>query len=242
MWHESLYGRLLRVSGGALYLLSMTSVSMARAQAETAHPVVVELFTSQGCSSCPPANANLARISERANVLALSFGVTYWDRLGWKDSFAREDYTQRQATYESPLGESGPFTPQMVIDGSRSLVGSDLREVDQVIMAESTRQTRTAPSLSLTRDKVEIGAARDAMRQADVWLVLYDPRTVEVPVRRGENAGRTLPHKNVVHDLSHLGRWSGEPLSLPIKQTDGLRIAILLQVPNGGPILAAVSN
>jgi len=231
---EKLYRRLLAVAFFPLFIAS--------AHAETDPPVVVELFTSQGCSSCPPANTNLITISDRPGVLALSFGVTYWDRLGWKDRFAREDYTQRQTVYEPPLGESGPFTPQMVINGSKSLVGNDLREVDAAIAQGAARQKQAAPVLSLLQDKVQIGAARDGTSTADVWLVLYDPHIVDVPVRRGENAGRTLPHKNVVHDLVHLGRWSGQPLTLPVKQASGLRTAILLQAPGGGPILTAVTN
>ena len=107
---------------GAMLALGASAAAMAADNP----PVVVELFTSQGCSSCPPANANLIELSKRDDVLALSFAVTYWDRLGWKDVFGREEYTARQYTYAPALGERGPFTPQMVINGRASLVGNRL--------------------------------------------------------------------------------------------------------------------
>src|SRR5579871_4121978 len=115
---------------GALALASLSQPAAAENRL-----TVVELFTSQGCSSCPPANANLAALSERPGILALSFSVTYWDRLGWKDTFGRPDYTARQEAYEASLGEPGPFTPQMVIDGRKSLVGAELGEVERVVAA-----------------------------------------------------------------------------------------------------------
>jgi hypothetical protein len=202
-------------------------------------PVVVELFTSQGCSSCPPANANLIELTKRDDVLALSFAVTYWDRLGWKDIFGREDYTARQYTYEPALGERGPFTPQMVINGKHSLVGNRLGEVEAGVSAATPLD---GPALTLAGGKVQIAAAA-AAGPADVWLVRYDPNVVEVPVARGENTGRTLPHTHVVHDLQKLGQWDGGALSLSVADASGgLRTAILLQLPNGGPILSAVTD
>ena len=202
-------------------------------------PVVVELFTSQGCSSCPPANANLIELSKRDDVLALSFAVTYWDRLGWKDIFGREDYTARQYAYEPGLGERGPFTPQMVINGSKSLVGNRIGEVEAGIAAA---KPLAGPAVTLTGGKLEIAAAA-ASGPADVWLVRYDPNLVEVPVGRGENSGRTLPHTHVVHDLKNLGQWDGKALSLSVAEADtGLSTAVLVQLPNGGAILSAVTD
>ena len=203
-------------------------------------PTVVELFTSQGCSSCPPANANLAALSDRRDLLALSFSVTYWDRLGWKDTFGRPDYTARQETYETPLGEPGAFTPQMVIDGRKSLIGNDLGEVERVVAAA---RRDAGPSLTLSGDVAQIGGGAAPRGGADIWLIRYDPRSVEVSVLRGENAGRTLRHKNVVHDLSLLGHWTGSPMTVKAPQTeDGLRTAVILQAHAGGPILAATTD
>jgi len=203
-------------------------------------PVVVELFTSQGCSSCPPANANLIELSKRPDVLALSFAVTYWDRLGWKDIFGREEYTARQYSYEPALGERGPFTPQMVINGKASLVGNRLDEVETAIGAASPL---SGPALTLGDGEVKIAAAEAPARAADVWLVRYDPHVVDVPVGRGENTGRTLPHTHVVHAFDRLGAWDGSALSLPVAPADGgLRTAVLVQLPDGGPLLSAVTD
>ena len=224
-----------RMIVGAVLALGLGGAAVA---ADTP-PVVVELFTSQGCSSCPPANANLIELSKRDDVLALSFAVTYWDRLGWKDIFGREDYTARQYAYEPSLGERGPFTPQMVINGRASLVGNRLGEVEAGIAAAVPLN---GPTLTLAGGKLDIAAAA-AAGPADILLVRYDPNVVEVPVGRGENTGRTLPHTHVVHDLQNLGQWNGEALSLSVADADpGLSTAVLVQRPNGGPILSAVTD
>jgi hypothetical protein len=223
----------------AAAVLSLTVVAtgtMAREQPVT----VVELFTSQGCSACPPANANLATLSERAGVLALSFGVTYWDRLGWKDTFAHPLYTERQAQYETPLGHAGPFTPQVVVNGQATVVGNDLSSIERLI-ASSPRLA--AASITVDEQTVTIGAGADAREVADIWQVHYDPSQVDVVVRRGENRGRTLPHKNVVHDLQLIGTWTGKPVTVRrVPAGPGLRSAILVQARQGGPILAATTE
>jgi hypothetical protein len=203
-------------------------------------PVVVELFTSQGCSSCPPANANLIELSKRPDVLALSFAVTYWDYLGWKDTFDRPEYTDRQVAYEKPLGQQGPYTPQMVINGTATVVGNRLAEVQDLV--ERTAPL-SGPTITLGASEVSIGVDEARSGTADVWLVRYDPNLVEVPVARGENTGRTLPHTHVVHALEHLGNWAGISETFALKPTkDGLKTAILVQAPQGGPILAAATN
>ena len=202
-------------------------------------PTVVELFTSQGCSSCPPANANLVKLSNDPEILALSFSVTYWDYLGWKDSFGKPEFTKRQATYEPALGQSGPFTPQMVINGHYSTVGFDLREIRAHIASE---KKLSGPAIKLTKQVATIDAG-DALAPADVWFVRYDPGTVEVPVSRGENAGATLPHAHVVRALVYLGTWNGKALSLPLPSAqNGSKSAIIIQAQNGGKVLAAATD
>ncbi|PAQ05514.1 DUF1223 domain-containing protein [Mesorhizobium temperatum] len=201
---------------------------------------VVELFTSQGCSSCPPANANLIKVRDRPGVLALSFNVTYWDYLGWKDTFGREEFTQRQVRYEPSLGRSGPFTPQVVVNGNADAVGARPGEIEQLIASSGRAK---GPSLSLDGGKIAIGAGPVSGGKADIWLVRYRQGVIEVPVARGENTGRTLPHANVVHSLSRLGAWTGDALALPLPAPpSGLSTAVLVQVPDGGPILAAATN
>src|SRR5512135_1935883 len=132
--------------------------------AAQAQPVVVELFTSQGCSSCPPANASLAAISNRPDVLALSFGVTYWDYLGWKDTFARPEFTQRQIRYERGLGHDGPFTPQIVVNGTTDTVGNRLGDVEHIVAAAHLE----GPQIKLNGTTVLVGAAAPTS-SADVW-------------------------------------------------------------------------
>jgi hypothetical protein len=197
---------------------------------------VVELFTSQGCSSCPPANANVAALSTRPDVIALSFGVTYWDYLGWKDTFAQPAFTARQVAYARALKHDAPFTPQVVVDGKADVVGARPGDIESLI----GRTHIDGPTLSAANGAVEIGAGRPPAAPADVWLVRYDPRTVQTPVKAGENNGRTLPHKNVVKALIHLGVWRGSPARFTLPPpVAGLSTAILVQTRDAGPILAA---
>ncbi|TGT69849.1 DUF1223 domain-containing protein [bacterium M00.F.Ca.ET.159.01.1.1] len=214
--------------------------------AAAAQPLtVVELFTSQGCSSCPPANANLIKVKDQPGVLALSFNVTYWDYLGWKDTFGRKEFTERQVTYEPPLGHDGPFTPQVVVNGRADGVGARSGEIQNLIAQSLTNKGgRTqGPELSLGQGKVSVGAGKAPGGGADIWLVRYNKGVVEVPVARGENTGRTLPHANVVHALTRLGSWNGAATTLPLPAASGgLSTAVLVQAPGGGPILAAAAN
>ena len=223
-----------------LALLASSAVALPLpALAAGKPPVVVELFTSKGCSSCPPANANLIELSKRADVLPLSFAVTYWDYLGWKDIFDKPEYTERQVTYEKPLGQQGPYTPQMVINGATTVVGNNLDEVNHAIAAA---KPIAGPDVTLAAGKVSIGAAV-APGNADVWLVRYDPNLVEVPVARGENTGHTLPHTHVVHSLARLGSWSGTAQSFEVPTVDsGYKTAVLVQGVGGGPIIGAVTD
>ena len=203
-------------------------------------PTVVELFTSQGCSSCPPANANLIKLSKQDDVLTLSFAVTYWDYLGWKDSFGKQAFTDRQAVYEPALHQSGSYTPQMVVNGVTTTVGNDFTEIKQLI---SEARPLESPSLSLGKEAVMVSSGRAPKAAADVWLVRYDPELVEVPVARGENSGTTLPHIHVVHQLTRLGAWSGQSTSYKFDPASGrLKTAILVQNPKGGAILSAATD
>jgi hypothetical protein len=209
------------------------------AHAADRSPTVVELFTSQGCSSCPPANANLGKISRRPDVLALSFSVTYWDYLGWKDTFGKPEFTQRQITYEPALNQPGPYTPQMVVNGLATTVGNRLDDVEALLAAA---QPLNGPSLALRGGTVQVGSSETTL-PADVWLIRYDPAIEAVPVARGENRGSTLPHTHVVRRLDRLGMWNGRRASFTLPASEhGLKTAVLVQRPNGGPILSAVTD
>jgi hypothetical protein len=231
--------RLKTVLIGSLATMLMAAFSGCASAAERPRSIV-ELFTSQGCSSCPPANANLIKLSTGDDVLTLSFAVTYWDYLGWKDSFGKQEFTDRQAIYEPALGQSGSYTPQMVINGTTTTVGNDFAEVKQLV---SQANRLNGPSASLGQNKIAIGSGAVPKSGADVWLIRYDPNLVEVPVARGENSGATLPHIHVVHELTRLGSWNGEAVSFDIGPASGaLRTAVLVQGKKGGAILSAVTE
>jgi hypothetical protein len=225
------------LAAGAALAVVVGGWTSAGAGGTAQRPVVLELFQSQGCSSCPPANANLNALADRPGVLALSFGVTYWDQLGWKDTFATPAYTDRQKAYARGLGAQ-LGTPQMVIEGREDLIGVNARDVD---FALRRARPATAATLVLSPGRVEIGAGQTPKGAADVWLVRYDPRVRQVAIQRGENNGKTLPHRDVVVELTRLGGWGGAPVAFATKPPadPALRTAVLVQVRNGGPILAA---
>ncbi len=199
---------------------------------------VVELFQSQGCSSCPPANANVMALADRPDVLTLSWQVTYWDYLGWKDSFAQPAFTQRQHDYAAALHHDGVFTPQVVINGRGDVVGVNRGELTQALQ----RFARNGDAVALTLGAGKVTAAGTG--SGAVYLVRYDPRIVQIPIKAGENGGRTLPHRNVVRELVHLGKFSGgtQGWALPKAKQAGLKTAVLVQSGTAGPIIAAVRD
>jgi hypothetical protein len=222
-------------------LIAFAAALTLSAGAAAAQPVqVVELFTSQGCSSCPPANAAVIAIATRPDILALSFGVTYWDDLGWKDTFAQKKFTDRQWDYAKGLRHDNVATPQVMVNGRLDTVGQSVGEIDMALRRAPLGAG--GPTLSLTAASVAI-AGPAPKRAADVWLVRYDPNVVQVPVKRGENTGKTLPHKNVVKELTRLGDWTGGAKSFAVPASPaGMKTAILVQSGPGGPILAAAKS
>lgn len=216
------------------------AIAYAQGARTAAQPLqVVELFQSQGCSSCPPANANVMALARRDNVLALSWQVTYWDYLGWKDSFAQPAFTERQRRYAQTLRHGTVWTPQVVINGKGDVVGSSAQELGRAL----TRWNRDVGAIeaSLAGNGVTVSGGQT---NASVYLVRYDPRVVQVPIRAGENGGRTLPHINIVREYVALGRYSGGTRSyaFPAAKTAGLKNAVLVQSGSNGAILAAVHN
>ena len=204
--------------------------------ADAAHPTVVEIFQSQGCSDCPPANANVMALSERPDLLTLSFGVTYWDQLGWKDTFASPQYTARQWDYAHAFHRQTVFTPQVIVNGRADVVGANRAELEDLIRRQGNAH---GPDIKIDGNMIAVGGG--APQDAQIWLVRYDPNIVQVPIARGENGGITLPHKNVVKALVKLGGWTGQPATyrIPDDKTGGLRDAVLVQAGTGGAILGA---
>lgn len=205
--------------------------------ASAASPIVVELYQSQGCSSCPPAIANVNALVDQPNVLALTFAVTYWDRLGWKDTFAKPAFTNRQYDYAHGLNRASVYTPQVVVNGQSDLTGVDRRELAKAV---SHAAPLAGPDIAVDNGSITVSAS-SARTTADVWLVRYDPHTLAVNIGAGENGGVTITHRNVVRDLVRLGAWSGAKRSYRLPQHDSSpwRSAVLVQQENGGPILSA---
>jgi hypothetical protein len=204
-------------------------------------PVVVELFTSQGCSSCPPANAYLNELSkQRRDVLALAFHVTYWDRLGWKDPFSLEAATRRQAVYGRRFGD-GSYTPEMVVDGAASMVGSARGQVGAAI-ENARRNGRSSAAVNLTRNgeqvSIEVGAGSGS---GNILLVGFDHEHTTA-IARGENSGRTLVEANVVRSMRSVGQWSGSALRISERFPEGQDVAVLVEAPDGRIIGACRLN
>ncbi len=202
-------------------------------------PIVIELYQSQGCSSCPPANMALNNITNDPNVIALNFSVTYWDRLGWKDIFGDQKYTDRQVAYARTLRERNVYTPQIVINGTRAIVGNRPGELQQAV--KNSRKIYGGPSISGKSDIVNISKANNKQFNTKVWLVRYDPRTQNIAIKSGENSGRTLPHKNIVRELHDMGYWTGKAksIALPKAKNSRWKSVILVQNMGTGKILSA---
>lgn len=226
----------------AIGLLTLNDIAAAQESPAAPSPVVVELFQSQGCSSCPPAEANLNALAGQPDILALSFAVTYWDQLGWKDTFATQAYTDRQWSYARHRRRGSVWTPQVYVDGDADLVGTDRAQLDQAI-TRARATSEKGPTLNWQTGKLVVGAGHPD-KACDVWLVRYDPRTINVAIRAGENSGRTLPHRNVVRELINLGSWDGSTHTylVPPSTHAGLSTAALIQAASGGPIVEAATS
>ena len=214
------------------------------AEEQAADLTVVELFTSQGCYSCPPAEALLGELAERDDVVALEFHVDYWDDLvygsagRWKDPFSSRAYTERQQLYARRMGTNRVYTPQMVIDGHIDVVGSRRSQVLGSIDT-ANGQSKGAARLALTGNELTIDG--DVAKVAELWLVSFE-RAHVTRVSSGENKGKTLANHHVVTEMTHLGNWQGGAMSVTLDDLPGganQGCAILVQEALQGPILAA---
>ncbi|SMX50870.1 DUF1223 domain-containing protein [Maliponia aquimaris] len=203
-------------------------------------PVVVELFTSQGCSSCPPADALLAELGDREDVIALALHVDYWDYIGWKDVFAQHAFTKRQKAYARTGGWKMIYTPQMVVNGVDDVVGSRSMKLADLIQKHADRPRTVDLRVARAGDHLTIRAeALGQVRPCDIHVVVYMPRK-EVEITRGENAGRTLTYTNVATNWTVAGRWDGKGVYEGRVRLDGaLPVIVLVQDPDNGHIEAA---
>jgi len=223
----------------SLTLLALSFLAPAGAAAAKS-PVVVELYTAQGCASCGEANARVAKLADKPGVLALTFSVDYWDYLGWADTFAKPEFGQRQKAYVTKLALREPYTPQVVVDGAAQASGAKGERVDKLV-ADARKAQRDPPDIRFARGRVQVGSGRAPRGGGEVWLIRYDPRAQEVAVKSGDNKGQTIPERNVVRDLVRLGAWRGRPMSfrLPAASEDGLRTVVLVQGARGGRVIGS---
>jgi hypothetical protein len=210
--------------------------------AGAARPVVVELFTAQGCASCDKAGAFAAALADRPGVKALTFSVDYWDYLGWKDTFAQPEFTDRQKVYDKRFGLRDVYTPQIVVAGAGQ-ASADSREKVETLIRAADRAREAGPEITPRADgtvAVSASARRSVRRPLDVWLIRYDPRAQPVAVKDGENRGVTVTERNVVRQLVKLGTWSrGRRIfRLPAPGAEGLDTLILVQGAEGGRIVS----
>ncbi len=207
-------------------------------------PVVVELFTAQGCSSCGKANAFVAKIADRPGVLALTWPVDYWDYLGWKDTFAKPEFTDRQRAFDRRLGLRDVYTPQVIVDGAAQASGDKTEAVEALVRA-ARRGRPDPPQMKMRADgRVAVGSGHKPPGGGEVWLIRFDPRQQDVEVKEGDNRGKTVTHRNVVHQIARLGAWTGRPvaLKLPTPAEDGLTSLVLVQAAHGGRILGVLET
>ncbi|HEY2356333.1 MAG TPA: DUF1223 domain-containing protein [Phenylobacterium sp.] len=225
----------------ALFSLVLLALPLAATPVAAARPpVVVELFTAQGCASCGEANAHVAKLADKPGVLALTFSVDYWDYLGWADTFAKPEFADRQKAYVAKLELREPYTPQVVVDGAAQAPGSKTDKVDKLV-AEAAKAARNPPAIQFGSERVYVGSARSPKGGGEVWLIRYDPREQDVAVKAGDNKGQTIPHRNVVREVTRLGGWRGRPVAfrLPPEPEEGLKSVVLVQAGHGGRVLAA---
>ncbi len=218
--------------------LIAASLSATASTAQSTQGVLVELFTSQGCSSCPPADAFLADLSQDPAVIPLALHVDYWDYIGWNDTFAQDKFTKRQRKYAKMNADRMVYTPQMIVAGQLRVKGHDSAAVMSGIAS-----IKSPITLTLTRqgDDVVISAASDQPLPGDILvdIVRYYPK-MTVQIERGENRGQAISYHNIVTSWQNIGEWTGTaPLAMTTRATGDDPIVVILQQEGPGAVLAA---
>jgi len=223
----------------ASFLTALFLTGLAQAQEDETRPVLVELFTSQGCNICPEANRYLGELDLDDNVFVLAFAVSYWDMYGWADTYARPEYVHRQRTYLPRLDVPRLYTPHFVIDG---LIDAPGWNQDKVYDAVAERLSAMPDELDLSISDGPFGSYvveldGDAPEEAlDIWLVGYAPGWASVSIEAGENAGMDMLHYNMVKSLTYLGQWTGGEAEFAGESFRRYSTVVIAQGANGGPV------
>jgi hypothetical protein len=202
-------------------------------------PVLVELFTAQGCASCGAADPLIAKLGDRPNVIVLTWSVDYWDYLGWKDTFAKPEFTDRQRAYDKRFGLQDVYTPQVIVDGVAQTTGDNMTDVESLV-AKALKQAAVGPKIRfLPAGRVAVGAGDRRAGTFEVWLIRYDPKEQDVEIKDGDNRGKTVARYDVVREVTRLGVWRGLPATfkVPPSSEEGLSSLVVVQGVRGGRIV-----
>ncbi len=225
----------------AFALAAFTALTLAAPLVAQDNPVVVELYTSQGCSSCPPADAILHELADRDDVIALALHVDYWDYIGWKDPFGNPAHAERQRAYAAAGGRRSVYTPEMVVQGQTDIVGAKAMALAEAISKHAQQTPRVAIEIKRSGENLDIAAQKlgNVSGPMTVHMLRYIPRHV-TEIKRGENAGKTIENANVVEGWQVLGKWDGDtPLSMAAVVTGDKPVVVIIQAQGAGAILAA---
>jgi hypothetical protein len=224
-------------------LLAAALASHTVGAAENSRPAVIELYTSQGCSSCPPADTLLGELARQPNVLALAFHVDYWNDLGWTDPYSLRDAVIRQSAYSKAKGQASVYTPQVVVDGRDEYLGSDRSKIQSAIA-----KVRTGVPVTLDvadRNVVIVLGGAQCLAPSDVLAVTFLRKALS-RIGRGENSGRTLEEFNIVRSIQKIGKWSGEAVTFHVPLSsiprDATDFAVLVQLPDQAQIIGAATR
>jgi hypothetical protein len=229
----------MNIRSTILGLITLLMLSVGQAQADRAL-AVVELFTSQGCSSCPPADHFLGELAQERDIIALSFHVDYWDYMGWKDIFGRAENSQRQRIYANRMKKKNVYTPQMIINGNADVVGSRPMDVAKAVMNANKRTMPVAVKITPVPQGLLVSAVSNGLQNGayDLIAVAITPKT-EVQIKRGENRGKTIRYVNVVRDFKPIGQLSNGHARLTVPVVDGAKLAVFVQAQGQGAIVGA---
>ena len=243
----------------ALMLPAPIMWGMAVVQAQVPEPginpsfpepkTVLELFTSQGCDTCPPADQVLASYADRPDIIAISLPVDIWDYLGWKDTLASDKNSERQKAYAKSRGDGAIYTPQVIVNGMIGVPGSDSRAIDEAIQVSDAALKSTHVPIRFWHERnsivIEAGDAPKGLenKEATIWFAVVQKKA-DVPVERGDNKGKTLTYTNIVREMLPVGTWNGKAMNLRLARTAIMRpeteaCIVLLQEGKAGPILGA---